>query len=173
MDCSVGDFLVLHCFLEIAQTHDHWVSAAAAKSLQSCPTLCNPIDGSPPGPPSLGFSRQEHRSGSPFPSPVHACTLSCFSHFWLWATLWTAAHQAPPFTDSLDENTGVVCQGCFSTSYPLLHHSPPVLHLSWDQGLFPMSWHYASVTQSIGASASASDVWEWICDLNWNCNMGK
>ena len=25
------------------------VTAAAAKSLQSCPTLCNPIDGSPPG----------------------------------------------------------------------------------------------------------------------------
>ena len=25
------------------------IAAAAAKSLQSCPTLCNPIDGSPPG----------------------------------------------------------------------------------------------------------------------------
>ena len=45
--------------------------AAAAKSLQSCPTLCDPIDGSPPGSPSLGFSRQEHWSGLPFPSPVH------------------------------------------------------------------------------------------------------
>ena len=33
-------------------------AAAAAKSLQSCPTLCNPIDGSPPGSPSLGFCRQ-------------------------------------------------------------------------------------------------------------------
>ena len=43
-------------------------AAAAAKSLQSCPTLCDPIDG---GPLSLGFSRQEHRSGLPFPSPVH------------------------------------------------------------------------------------------------------
>ena len=27
-----------------------WGAAAAAKSLQSCPTLCDPIDGSPPGP---------------------------------------------------------------------------------------------------------------------------
>ena len=36
--------------------------AAAAKSLQSCPTLCDPIDGSPPGSPSLEFSRQEHWS---------------------------------------------------------------------------------------------------------------
>ena len=43
--------------------------AAAAKSLQSCPTLCDPIDGSPPG--SLGFSRQEHWSGLPFTSPMH------------------------------------------------------------------------------------------------------
>ena len=45
-------------------------SAAAAKSLQPCPTLCDPIDSSPPGSPSLGFSRQEHWSGLPFPSPV-------------------------------------------------------------------------------------------------------
>ena len=46
-------------------------AAAAAKSLQSCPTLCNPIDGSPPGSPPLGLSRQDHWSGLPFPSPVH------------------------------------------------------------------------------------------------------
>ena len=48
-----------------------YAAAAAAKSLQSCPTLCDPIDSSPPGFPSLGFSRQEHWSGLPFPSPVH------------------------------------------------------------------------------------------------------
>ena len=46
-------------------------------------------------PPSLGFSRQEYRSGLPFPSPVHACMLSHFSHVLLCATPWTAAHQAP------------------------------------------------------------------------------
>ena len=46
-------------------------AAAAAKSLQSCLTLCDPIDGSPPGSPSPGFSRQEHWSGLPFPSPMH------------------------------------------------------------------------------------------------------
>ena len=46
-------------------------AAAAAKSLQSCPTLSDPIDGSPPGSPSLGFSRQEHWSGLPFPSLMH------------------------------------------------------------------------------------------------------
>ena len=49
-------------------------AAAAAKSLQSCPTLCNPIDGSPPGSPVPGGARtprQEHWSGLPFPSPMH------------------------------------------------------------------------------------------------------
>ena len=47
--------------------------SAAAKSLQSCPTLCNPIDGSPPGSPVLGFSRQEYWSGVPLPSPDVLC----------------------------------------------------------------------------------------------------
>ena len=46
------------------------IAAAAAKSLQSCPTVCDSIDGSPSGSPSLGFSRQEHWSGLPFPSPM-------------------------------------------------------------------------------------------------------
>ena len=55
-------------------------AAAATKSLQSCPTLCDPIDGSPPGSPSLGFSRQEHWSGLPFPSPVHE------SEKWKWSS---------------------------------------------------------------------------------------
>ena len=72
-------------------------AAAAAKSLQSCPTLCDPTDCSPPGSPSLGFSRQEHLSGLPFPSPMHE------SKKWKWkwscvrllGTPWTAAHQAP------------------------------------------------------------------------------
>ena len=46
-------------------------AAAAAKSLQSCPTLCDPTDGSHQDPPSLGFSSQEQRCRLPFPSPVH------------------------------------------------------------------------------------------------------
>ena len=48
--------------------------------------------------PSLGFSRQEHWSGLPFPSPMYE------SEKWTWsrsvvsdfATPWTAAYQAPP-----------------------------------------------------------------------------
>ena len=44
---------------------------------------------------SLRFSRQEYWSGLPFPSPMHACMLSCFSRVRLCATLWTSALQAP------------------------------------------------------------------------------
>ena len=36
---------------------------------QSCPTLGDPMDYSPPGLPSMGFSRQEYWSGVPLPSP--------------------------------------------------------------------------------------------------------
>ena len=43
------------------------LSVAAAKSLQSCQTLCDSIDSSPQGSPSLRFSRQEHWSGLPLP----------------------------------------------------------------------------------------------------------
>ena len=55
------------------------LSNAAAKSLQSCPTPCDPIDSSPPGSPIPGFSRQEHWSGLPFPSPMHE------SEKWKWS----------------------------------------------------------------------------------------
>ena len=72
---------------------------AAAKSLQSCPTLCDPIDGGPPG--------------SPVPGILQARTLEwvaiSFSNAWkgkvkvkslsrvrLLATPWSAAYQAPP-----------------------------------------------------------------------------
>ena len=70
-----------------------------AKSLQSCPTLCDPIDGRPPG--------------FPVPGILQARTLEwvaiAFSNAWKWkvkgkslshvrlfATPWTAAYQAPP-----------------------------------------------------------------------------
>jgi hypothetical protein len=38
-----------------------------AQLFQSCPTLCNPMDCSPPAPLFMGFSRQEYWSGLPFP----------------------------------------------------------------------------------------------------------
>ena len=54
-----------------------WVSAAAAESLQSCPTLCDPIDGSPPGSPAPGILQaRTHWSELPFPSPLGQCCSS-------------------------------------------------------------------------------------------------
>ena len=44
---------------------------AAANSLQSCLTLCDPIDGSPPGSPTPGILQARTWSGLPFPSPMH------------------------------------------------------------------------------------------------------
>ena len=65
--CSAGHYFnVMEYWLGLS--HE---AAATAKSLQSCPTLCNPIDNSPTRLLSLEFSRQEHWSGLPFPSPVH------------------------------------------------------------------------------------------------------
>ena len=44
-------------------------AAAAAKSLQSCPTLCDPIDGSPPGFAAPGIHQARTLEWLPFPSP--------------------------------------------------------------------------------------------------------
>ena len=55
-----------------------YLAAAAAKTLQSCPTL-RPHSRQPTRLPSLGFSRQEHWSGLPFPSPMHE------SEKWKWS----------------------------------------------------------------------------------------
>ena len=44
---------------------------------------------------SLGFSRQEHWSGLPFPIPMHACMLSRFSRVRLCETPWTVVQQVP------------------------------------------------------------------------------
>ena len=88
---DMDTFYLFFCLIALA--------AAAAKSLQSCLTLCDPIDGSPPG--------------SPIPGILQARTLEwvaiAFSNAWEWkvkvkslsrvrlcATPWTAAHQAPP-----------------------------------------------------------------------------
>ena len=85
----------------------HTTAAAAAKSLQSCPTVCDPIDSSPPG--------------SPVPGILQTRTLEwvaiSFSNAWKWkvkvkslsrvrllATPWTAAYQAPWSKDTTSEH---------------------------------------------------------------------
>ena len=69
--------------------------AAAAKSLQSCPTLSDPIDGSPPGS-SVPGTLQARTLEWVAISFSNAWKWSQLSRVWLCATPWTAAHQAPP-----------------------------------------------------------------------------
>ena len=73
-------------------------AAAAAKSLQSCPTLCNPIDGSPPGFPVPGIlqARTLEWVAISFNAWKWKVKVKLPSHVWLLATPWAAAHQAPP-----------------------------------------------------------------------------
>ena len=77
------------------------VAAAAAKSLQSCPTLCDPRDGSPPGSPVPGILQARTLEWVALPSPMHEkwkVKVKLLSHVRLLATPWTAAYQAPPST---------------------------------------------------------------------------
>ena len=73
-------------------------TTAAAKSLQSCPSLCDPIDGRPPGSPIPGILQARTLDGLPFPSPMHESEkwVKSLSRVRLLATPWTAAYQAPP-----------------------------------------------------------------------------
>ena len=50
-------------------------AAAAAKSLQSCPTLCDPIDSNPPGSSVPGILHARDWSGLPVPFPI--CIYAC------------------------------------------------------------------------------------------------
>ena len=76
-----------------------FAAAAAAKSLQSCPTLCDPIDGSPPGsavPGILQTRTLEWVAISFSNAGKWKVKVKSFSRVWLLATPWTAAHPAPP-----------------------------------------------------------------------------
>ena len=73
-------------------------AAAAAKSLQSCPTLCDPRDGSPPGSPVPGIlqARTMEWVAISFSSAWKwKVKVKSLSRVWLLATPWTAAYQAP------------------------------------------------------------------------------
>ena len=73
--------------------------AATAKSLQSCLTLCDHIDSSPPGTPVPGILQARTLEwvvisfSNAWKWKVKGKSLS---RVWLFATPWTAAHQAPP-----------------------------------------------------------------------------
>ena len=72
-------------------------AAAAAKSLQSCPTLCDPIDGSPPGTPVPGILQARTLEWVAISSSnawKWKVKVKSLSHVWLFTTPWTAAYQA-------------------------------------------------------------------------------
>ena len=69
--------------------------AAAAKSLQLCPTLCDPIDASPPGSPIPGILQAKTLEWVAI-SFSNALKVKSLSRVRLLVTPWTAAHQAPP-----------------------------------------------------------------------------
>ena len=85
---------------------------AAAKSLQSCPTLCDPRDGSPPGSPVPGILQARTLEWVAI-SFSNACKwkvkVKLLSRVWLFATPWTAAYQAPLYMDFPGKSTGVGC----------------------------------------------------------------
>ena len=78
---------------------DNSHAAAADKSLQSCPTLCDPIDGSPTDSPVPGILQTRILEWvaisffNVWKWKVKVKSLSCV---WLLAIPWTAAYQAPP-----------------------------------------------------------------------------
>ena len=74
-------------------------AAAAAKSLQSCPTLCDPIDGSLPGSsvPGILQARILEWVAISFSNAWKwKVKVKSLSYVWLLATPCTAAYQAPP-----------------------------------------------------------------------------
>ena len=106
-----------HClYLFISFFFCTWVHCSlllsAAKSLQMCLTLCDPRDGSPPGFPVLGFSRQEHWSGLPFPSPMHESEKWKWSHSVVSESCWPHGLQPTRLLRPWDfpgKSTGVGC----------------------------------------------------------------
>ena len=77
----------------------HAATAAAAKSLQSFPTLCDPIDGSPPGSPIPGILQArtlEWVAISFSNASKQKVKVKSLSRDGLLATPWTGAYQAPP-----------------------------------------------------------------------------
>ena len=75
------------------------IFAAAAKPLQSGPTLCDPMDGSLPSSPVPGIlqARTLEWVAIAFSNAWKwKVKVKSLSHVWVLATPWTAAHQAPP-----------------------------------------------------------------------------
>ena len=81
------------------KTYAAAAAAAAAKSLQSCLTLCDPIDGSPPGSAVPGILQARTLEWVAISFSIAwkwKVKVKSLSSVWLIVTPWTAAYQAPP-----------------------------------------------------------------------------
>ena len=97
-----------HCSRCLLCTGFYVAAAAAAKLLQSCPTLCNPIDGSPPGCPAPGI--------------LQARTLEwvaiSFSNAWKWKVKVKSLSKCPTLRDPMDCSLpGSSIHGIFQAKY--------------------------------------------------------
>ena len=136
-------------------------AAAAAKSLQSCPTLCNPIDGSPPG--------------SPIPGILQARTLEwvaiSFSNAWVVKSESEVAQLHPTLTDPMGCSLpGSSIHGIFQArvlewvaiaenSYPLQCSclKNPMDRGAW-RGYSPWGHKESDTTQQINNSNSGDEM---------------
>jgi len=124
-------------------------AAAAAKSLQSCPTLCDPIDGSPPGSPIPGILQArilEWVAISSSNAWKWKVKVKSLSHVRLLATPWTAAYQAPP---SMGFSRQEYCSGV------------PLPSLSNDSNVAFSHVFSAYLTNTLGWLTSMSNVLHW------------
>ena len=130
------------------------------KSLQSCLTLCNSLDHSPPG-------SSVHRSLQagllecvPMPYLKILYIFCCCSVAQWCPTVYNPMDCSTPgfpVHHLPDAQTHVHwISGAIQPSRPLSSPSPPALNLSQHQSNFPMSWLFASGGQNTVASASAS-----------------
>ena len=89
--------------------------STAAKSPQSCPTLCDPTDGSPPGSPVPGILQARTLEGVAISfsnARKWKVKVKSLSHVWPSPTPWTAAFQAPLFMEFSRQEywSGVPCR---------------------------------------------------------------
>ena len=116
------------CDLSLFKGFLNWTSAAAAaaKSLQSCPTLCDPIEGTPPGFPIPGILQArtlEWVAISFSNAGKWKVKVKLLSRVQLFATPWTAAHQAPPSMGFSRQEywSGVPLSSPVWTLYPIFY----------------------------------------------------
>ena len=102
------------------------------KSPSCVQLLATPWTAAYQAPPSMGFSRQEHWSGLPFSSPMHACMLNRFSHVQPLVTPWTidCTRLLCPW-DFPGKSTGVGWQSSFSVSSLLSLYKSSSREKSW------------------------------------------